>query len=133
MYFIDQRLKQGSGRMDESFGGFGIIFVVDFQPLPPIGDTPIYDEDASYSYLLYSAIQDVVILQKIQRQQGDDPLQGACRPILSRCMETETQGVLLQENWDVFKTRFIQNATDASNERWNYSPYMFHDNKTCFE
>ena len=98
MYFIDQRLKQGSGRMDESFDGFGIIFVVDFQQLPPIGDTPIYDEDASDSYLLYSSIQDVVILQKIQRQQGDDPLQGACRHILYRCTETETQGGLLQEN-----------------------------------
>ena len=50
MYFIDQRLKQGPGRMDESFDGFGIIFVGDFQQLPPIGDTPIYDEDASDSY-----------------------------------------------------------------------------------
>ena len=48
--------------MDESFGGFGIIFVGDFQPLPPISDTPIYDEDASESYLLYSDIQDVVVL-----------------------------------------------------------------------
>ena len=88
-YFIDQRLKQGSGEMDESFGGFGIMFVGDFQQLPPIGDTPIFNEDASDSYLLYSVIQDVVVLQKRQRQQGDDPLQGACRCTLSRCTETE--------------------------------------------
>ena len=33
----------------------------------------------------------------------------------------------------MLKTRFIQNATDASNERWNDAPYMFHDNKRCFE
>ena len=52
MYFIDQMLKQGSGEMDDSFGGFGIIFVGEFQQLPKIGDTPIYDEDASDSYLL---------------------------------------------------------------------------------
>ena len=38
--------------MDESFGVFGIIFVGEFQQLPKIGDTPIYDEDASDSYLL---------------------------------------------------------------------------------
>ena len=71
--------------MDESFGGFGIIFVGDFQKLPPIGDTPIYDEDASYSCLLYSSIQDVVLIQKNRLQQVDDPLQGTFRRILSWC------------------------------------------------
>ena len=72
--------------MDESFGGFGIIFVGDFQKLPPIGDTPIYDEDASDSYLLYSAIQYFVVLQNKQRQQGDDQIQGTFRRILSLCI-----------------------------------------------
>ena len=33
----------------------------------------------------------------------------------------------------MFKTRFIQNATDARNERWNYAHYMFHEKKSCFE
>ena len=62
LYFIDQRLTQESGEMDESFGGFGIIFVGDFHPLLPFGDTKIYDENSSYSYLLYSYIQDVIVL-----------------------------------------------------------------------
>ena len=31
LYFIDLRLKQGSGKVDESFGGFGIIFVGEFK------------------------------------------------------------------------------------------------------
>ena len=74
--------------MDESFGGFGIIFVGDFHQLPPIGDAPIYDEDESYPYLLYSAIQDVVILQKSKCQQCDYPIQCVLRRILSRCTET---------------------------------------------
>ena len=119
--------------MDESFGVFGIIFVGNFQQLPPICDTPIYDEDASDYYLLYSYIQDVVVLQKSQRQKCDDPLKGAFIRIQSRCTETETQGDLLQEDWDVLKTQFIQNATDASNERWNNASYIFHDNKTYFK
>ena len=85
LYFIDQRLQQGSGKVDESFGGFGIIFVGDSQKLPPIGDTLIYDEDASDSYILYSDSQDFVVLQKSQQQQGDDTLQGSFRRILSHC------------------------------------------------
>ena len=133
LYFIDQRLNQGSGKMDESFGGFGITFVGDFQKLPPIGDIPIYDEDTSDSYVIYSDIQYVVVLHKSQQQQGDDPLQGAFRSIIYLYIETETQGGLLQEDWDVFKTKFIQNDTDARNERWNDAPYMFHDKKSCFK
>ena len=74
--------------MEESFGGFGIIFVGDFQQLPPIGDTPIYDEDASNSYLLYNDIQYVVVYQKIQQQQVDDPPQVIFRRILYCCTET---------------------------------------------
>ena len=97
MYFIDQRPKKGSGEMEEPFGGFGIIFVGNFQTLPPIGDTPIYDEDTSDSYLLYSSIQYVVVLQNGQLKI-DDTIKGAFRRILSRCKETETQGGLLQEN-----------------------------------
>ena len=62
LYFIDQIPKKVLGKMDESFGGFVIIFVGDFQKLPPTGDTPIYDEYASDSYLLYSVIQYVVVL-----------------------------------------------------------------------
>ena len=70
LYFIYQILKQGSGKMNEPFGGFGIIFVGDFQKLTRIGDTPIDDEYASDSYLLNSSIQDVFIIQKSQQQQG---------------------------------------------------------------
>ena len=133
LYFIWKILNQGSREIDDSFGGFGIIFVVDFHILPPIGDTPIYYEDASDSYLLCSSIQYLVIIQNIQRQQGDDSIQGAFKQILSCCTETDTRGGLLQEDWDVLKTRFIQNATDARNERWNYAPYMINENKSCFE
>ena len=50
LYFINQILKQGSGKGDETFGGFGIIFVGEFHKLPPIVDTPIYDEDESDSF-----------------------------------------------------------------------------------
>ena len=36
LYFIDQIIKQVSGKMDEVFGGLSIIFVGDFQKLPPM-------------------------------------------------------------------------------------------------
>ena len=133
LMYIDKRLKEGSGKQDEPFGGFNIIFVGDFQQLPPIGDTPIYDGDSSESFLLYSAIEDAVVLQKSQRQQGENPDQIAFRRILSRCTETEADGGLQEEDWHVLQTRFIQSATDAEDEKWNDAPYMFHDNNSCFE
>lgn len=48
---------------------------------------------------------------------------------MARC---ET-GSLEAEDWNVLKTRFIQNAPDASDPKWDDAPHLFHDNKSCFE
>ena len=52
LYFIDQRLRQASGKQDERFGGFIMIFVGDFQRLPPVGDIPLYEE-GGYGNILF--------------------------------------------------------------------------------
>ena len=56
LYCIDQKVKQASGKMDQTFGGFGIIFVSDFQKLPPVTETAMYEVDGYASYLLYDTI-----------------------------------------------------------------------------
>ena len=47
LYYISQILKQASGQMDKPFGGFGIIFVGDFQKLPPVTETGMYEGNVS--------------------------------------------------------------------------------------
>ena len=37
------------------------------------------------------------------------------------------------EYWNVFKTRFIKNYPDASDQKWDYDPHLFYDNKSSFE
>ena len=56
MYFIDQRLRQASEEMSESFEGFCWILVDNFQQLLPVGDKPIY-EVCSDAYLLFDATE----------------------------------------------------------------------------
>ena len=56
LYYIDQRLKQASVKMDQTFGGLGIISVRDFHQLLPVAETAMYEVDGYASYLLYDAI-----------------------------------------------------------------------------
>ena len=38
IYYIDQRLRELSDKANEPFGGYWVVFVGDFQQLPPVGD-----------------------------------------------------------------------------------------------
>ena len=40
---IDRRLREASGKNDKPFGDYYVIFVGDFQQLPPVGDQAVYD------------------------------------------------------------------------------------------
>ena len=42
MGWVDRRLRQASGKLAETSGGFSVILVGDFGHLPPVGDRPIY-------------------------------------------------------------------------------------------
>ena len=42
MGWVDRRLRQASGKLTETLGGFSVILVGDFGQLPPVGDRPMY-------------------------------------------------------------------------------------------
>ena len=56
LYYIDQILKQASVKMDQTFGGLGIISVRVFHQLLPVAETTMYEVDGYALYLLYDAI-----------------------------------------------------------------------------
>jgi ATP-dependent exoDNAse (exonuclease V) alpha subunit len=129
MQHLDKRLKEASGKRDQPFGGFSIVFVGDFQQFPPVGDTAIYIEDDHPSSVLYSRITNIVELEKCERHDSIDPDRDAFAQILERC----AAGTLQVEDWDVIKTRFDDTAVDRNDERWKTSTKLFYDNDSVDE
>ena len=86
LYYIYQILKQASSKIDQRFGGFGIIFVGDFQQLPPVTETEVYEIDGYVLYLIYDTIEKAIVIQTSHQQGDDDPLKLYFRWILSRYM-----------------------------------------------
>ena len=78
LYFIDKCLCQASGKQDVRFGGLIMMFVGDFQKLPPVGDSPLYEE-CWYGNILFKFIEYAVQLieshRHCQEQDDNDPLQ----------------------------------------------------------
>ena len=87
-YWVDQRLKQASGKLDEPFGGFSIILVGDTCQLPPVGDSPLYKpkhkHDSLAGHMLYKLFNTVCKLTQIKRQEGNDLNQQKFRDLLLR-------------------------------------------------
>ena len=70
---VDKHLRQASRKLVKPFEVFEVIFVGDFQQLPPFDDTPIHIEDEHTTFLLYHSINNFLFLEKIQMQVDDDP------------------------------------------------------------
>ena len=58
--------------MDILFGGYVIIFVGDFQQLPPIGNIRLYENDGSPSTLIYDSISNDAILYESHCRAGEE-------------------------------------------------------------
>ncbi len=40
--WVDKRLRQATGKLDQPMGGLSLILVGDLGQLPPVGDRPLY-------------------------------------------------------------------------------------------
>ena len=75
--WFDKRLRQASGKLDITFGGFSIVLIRDFGQLPPVGDKPLYalpcvNYLSIHGHHVYRLFETVVILDQMIRQQGAD-------------------------------------------------------------
>lgn len=108
LHYIDQRLRQITGREQQCFGGLSVILVGDTRQLAPVGDRPLwFPMDSSTSPTNCQGKQaylefEIVVLLTIQvRQSG--PAQQSFRELLGRlrvCKSTP-------EDWQLLKTRMI--------------------------
>ena len=78
LYMIDQRLKEiFPMNADMDFGGISIILIGDWKQLPPVGDSPLYQQNTKHpvAFQLYRKINDSIIFEKAERQNEPDQIQ----------------------------------------------------------
>ena len=100
---IDQRLRQATARQDKPFGGMSIILLGDWNQLPPVGDSPIYDSSKKVEvYRLYTLLSNVVKFKKVMRQEGEEQQQ------FREDLEKLYLGKTTLEQWERWATRDLQ-------------------------
>ena len=87
--WVDKRLRQATGKLNEPLGGISMILLGDFAQLPPVGDKPIYATSPSsilgqHGYSIYTLFETVVMLRQNIRQAGNNPEAEVFREILMR-------------------------------------------------
>ena len=117
------------GKRSEPIGRFTVVLVGDFQQLPPVGETSMYQPDDSPGTLAYYVFKNVVILHESHHHAGQEDQYRSFQKILSLC----EAGTLEAEDWNVLKTCFIQNSPDASDPKWDDAPHLFHDKNIIFK
>ena len=106
----DARLRQATGREDLPFGGISIILLGDWNQLPPVGDSPLYDSSKKVEvYRLYTLFNKVVIFNRLIRQ-GED--QQEFRQLLGRLSVGETT----MEDWQRWRTRDLESLPTEEQE-----------------
>ena len=101
----------------------------DFQQFPPVDDKPMYTEVNAEASLLFRNIQNVSILEKLQRQVGNSPKELKFKQILQNCQE----GSLTEKDWMHLSERFVVTTSDLNNIIWDQYHRVFYDNKSAFE
>ena len=108
--WIDSRCRQASGKADEPFGGFSIIFFGDIAQLPPVGDKPLYhsvpkSEKQIKGLLMYHEFRTVITLTANERVKGSSQEQSNFRELLSRARD----GNSTQDDWHTLLSRSPNN------------------------
>lgn len=75
LFWIDSRLRQATGRLQEPFGGVSVVILGDTKQLPPVKDRPLWSkrkkdekQDIANGRAAFQLFQDVIILVENVRQ-----------------------------------------------------------------
>lgn len=126
MAWVDNRLRQATGRLDKPLGGISVILIGDFGQLPPVGDRPLYSQDphhpiAQHGYSIYKLFTTVIILHQMLRQSGTDASTEAFRQLLLRLRD----GLTTKEDW---KLLLQQSPQHIRSEDFTDAVHLYYDN-----
>ena len=100
--WVDKRLRQATGKLNEPLGGISVMLLGDFAQLPPFGDKSIYASPskssslfAQHGHSIYGLFETVVMLSEKVRQAGNNPEAEQFRAILLRLRD----GQSTQDDW----------------------------------
>ena len=124
------RISKALGRIfpdnrDQPFGGLSVLLFGDFNQLPPVGDTPLYNSkkypNTSLNNKLsnigrdtYLAFTESVELSSIMRQAGTDPDSMAFKDALSRLRSTQPT----LADYELLRTRFWEGLPSTEQEQF---------------
>ena len=126
MSWVDKRLRQATGHLEQPLGGFSVILIGDFGQLPPVGDRPLFapspvNPQAQHGHTIYKLFKTVVILTQIQRQNGTSPAVVAFRELLLRLRDGKTN----EDDWKLLLQRSPHTATNTSD--FSEAVHLFYD------
>ena len=113
--WIDKRLRQATGQLDQPLGGLSVILFGDFGQLPPVSDRPLYADPSNsdlsiHGHTIYCLFTTVVILKQVLRQSGSDPSTHAFRELLLRLRD----GKATNQDWKALLQRSPHNASNVN-------------------
>ena len=126
---IDKRLKIAAGN-NLPFGGFAMLFVGDFQQLPPVADASIWKQPnvagscmQTDAFTLYRNIfKKAVTLTQSERARGDPDFAA----FLKRCQN----GEITKEDWSKLQQRNTNRYhVSMKTDEWKFASRIFYDNE----
>ena len=133
LYWVDQRLRQASGKFKEEFGGFNLLFVGDFAQLPPVCDAALWSTPPSKKYkqvlmnIIYQDFFPVCVkLKTSRRQTHGDEISNQYRAVLNRMKD----GKCNLDDWKFLKQFFYYDQKEIDTDEFKNVIRLFPDNES---
>lgn len=124
LYKIHCRLREGTGRSDQPFGGVFLYLFGDLRQLPPVMDVPIYmnpaDQFTSQGLALIRTMQVKIILSVCHRQ-------GVEEMAFKQSLDNLAGGEVNQDDWELFMTR--RQAVVMNGDEFDNAIHLFPTNE----
>ena len=127
--YLDERLRQ-IFHSTEMFAGISIIAVGDFNQLPPVGDSMIFQTTRKDDYEILAGpcrweLFSIYELDEIMRQKDDLEFAQALNNLANNC--------LTENNIELFNSRCFENSDDIPEQSVHLFPYNASVDKFNFE